>query len=102
MSRADWQAWAEAYDKEYGGFKECAFKIVRPEKGIKIHDTLTKLEYKEDNGIFLKRRVRLCGREDQQVEGKSFKSSDLCSPTLKAPEERLLAATAAWLPIIED
>ncbi len=28
-----------------------AFKVVRPEKGIKIHDTLTRLEYKEDNGV---------------------------------------------------
>ena len=23
-----------------------AFKVVRPEKGIKVHDTLTRLEYK--------------------------------------------------------
>ena len=44
------QDWAEAYDKEYRGFMERkAFKVVRPEKGIKIHDTLTRLEYKEDN-----------------------------------------------------
>ena len=64
---------------------------VRPEKGIKIHHTLTRLEYKEDNGIFLKRKVRLCARGDQQVEGGSFKSSDLYAPTLKAPEARLLA-----------
>ena len=38
MSREDLQSWAEAYDKEYCGFKErYAFKIIRPEKGIKIH-----------------------------------------------------------------
>jgi len=57
MSREDKQDWAEAYDKEYRGFMERkAFKVVRPEKGIKIHDTLTRLEYKEDNGTFLKRK----------------------------------------------
>ena len=54
MSREDKQDWAEAYDKEYRGFMERkAFKVVRPEKGIKIHDTLTRLEYKEDHGTFL-------------------------------------------------
>jgi hypothetical protein len=96
MSRDDKQEWAEAYDKEYRGFKERnAFKIVRPKPGVKIHDTLTRLEYKEDNGTFLKRKVRLCARGDQQVEGESFNSSDLYAPTLKAPEARLLAAIAA-------
>jgi hypothetical protein len=54
MSREDRQSWAEAYDKEYRGFKERnAFKIIRPEKGIIIHDTLTRLdsEYKEDKEL---------------------------------------------------
>ena len=42
MSREDRQSWDEAYDEEYRGFKERnAFKIIRPEKGIKIHHTLT-------------------------------------------------------------
>ena len=51
MSREDKQDWAEAYDKEYRGFMERnAFKVVRPAKGIKVHDTLTRPEYKEDNG----------------------------------------------------
>ena len=55
MSRDDKQGWAEAYDKDYRGFMERkAFKVGRPEKGIKVHDTLTRLEYKEDNGTFLK------------------------------------------------
>ena len=57
MSREDKQDWAEAYDKEYRGFMERkAFnlKVVRPEKGIKVHDTLTRLEYKEDIRTFLK------------------------------------------------
>jgi hypothetical protein len=69
MSRDDKQEWAEAYNKEYQGFKERnAFKVVRPDKGIRIHDTLTRLEYKEDNGTFLKRKhrkLRLCARGDQ-------------------------------------
>ncbi len=56
---------------------------------------MTRLEYKEDNGTFLKRKVRLCARGGQQIEGESFKSSDLNAPTLRAPEARLLAAIAA-------
>ena len=45
--------------------------------------------------MFLKRKVRLCARRDQQIEGESFNASDLHAPTLKAPEARLLAAIAA-------
>ena len=96
MSRIDKQEWAEAYDKEYQGFFERqAFKVVPAKPGVKIHDTLTRLEYKEDNGTFLKRKVRLCARGDQQVEGESFNSFDLYAPTLKSTEARLLAAIAA-------
>jgi hypothetical protein len=59
MSRDDKQEWAEAYNKKYQGFKERnACKVVHSDEGIKIHDTLTRLEYKEDNGTFLKRKVR--------------------------------------------
>ena len=61
MSREDKQEWAEAFDKEYRGFKERnAFKVVRPKPGVKILDTLTRLEYKEDNGTFQKRKARMC------------------------------------------
>jgi hypothetical protein len=60
-----------------------------------VHDTLTRLEYKEDNGTFLKRKTRLCARGDQQVDGVSYDSSDLYAPTLKAPEARLHAAITA-------
>jgi hypothetical protein len=98
MSLDDKQEWAEAYNKdsEYQGFKERnAFKVVRPDKGIRIDDALTRLEYKEDNGTFLKRKVRLCARGDQQIEGESFKSSDLYALTLKAPEARLFATITA-------
>ena len=96
MSREDRQEWGEAFTKEYRGFVERgAFKAVRPRPGVKVHDTLTRFEYKDDNGTFLKRKVRLCARGDQQIEGESFNSSDLYAPTLKAPEARLLAAIAA-------
>ena len=51
MKTLDKQAWAEAYNSEYQGFVERGvFKIVKPEPGVKIHDTITRLEYKEDNG----------------------------------------------------
>ena len=70
------------------------YVTVRPRKGVRIHDTLTRFEYKEDNSTFLKRKVRLCARADQQIEGQSFDSADLYAPTLKAPDARLLAAIA--------
>ena len=73
-----------------------AFKVVRPEKGIKVQDTtLTRLEHKKDDGTFLERKVRLCAKGDQQVEGERFTSSDLCAPSLKALEARLVATIAA-------
>jgi hypothetical protein len=51
---------------------------------VKFHDTLTRLEYKEDNREFLKNKVRLCARGDQQIPGVSFQESDLYAPVLKA------------------
>jgi hypothetical protein len=46
---------AEEYEKEYRELMEQnAFNVIRPEKGIKIHDTLTRLGYKKDNRTFLK------------------------------------------------
>ncbi len=48
-----------------------ALKVIRPEKqGIKVHDILTRLEYKEDNKTFLERKVHLYAKEDQQWEVK--------------------------------
>jgi hypothetical protein len=50
MKALDKQAWAAAYNSEFDGFQQQkVFKVVRPEPGVKIHDTLTRLEYKEDN-----------------------------------------------------
>ena len=54
--------------------------------------TTTRLDYKIDNGVLSKRKVRMCVRGDQQTED-SFNSSDFYSPVLKAPEARLLAAS---------
>ncbi len=95
MSRPDNQEWAEAYQKEYLGFKERGvFATVVPPKGAKILGTTTRLDYKIDDGVLTKRKVRMCVRGDQQLED-SFNPKDLCSPVLKAPEARLLAAIAA-------
>ncbi len=73
MKALDKQALAAAYTSEFLGFlQRKVFKVVRPESGVKIHDTLTRLEYNEDNGEFLKCKVRLCSRGDQQISGVSF------------------------------
>ena len=96
MKALDKQAWAAAYNSEYLGFKQLdVFKLVKPAPGVRIHDTLTRLAYKEDNGEFLKCKVRLCARGDQQLPEVSFKETDLYAPVLKAAEARLLLALAA-------
>ena len=95
MSRPDNQQWANAYMDEYLGFKERqVFATVPLPKGTKVLGTTTRLDYKVDNGVLTKRKVRMCVRGDQQTE-ESFNPSDLYSPVLKAPEARLLAAIAA-------
>jgi hypothetical protein len=63
-------------------------------KGAKLSETTTRLDYKIDNGVLNKRKVRMCVRGDQQTE-ESFKPSDQYSPVLKATEARLLAAITA-------
>jgi hypothetical protein len=68
---------------------------VKPETGARIHDTITRLEYKEDNGDFMKVKARMCVRGDQQIAGVSFKETDLYAPVLRAAEARLLLALVA-------
>jgi hypothetical protein len=53
MKAHDKQARAPAYNSKYLGFKQrYVFKVVRPEPGVRIHDTLTRLKYKEDDVEF--------------------------------------------------
>ncbi len=90
MKALDKQAWAAGYNSEFVRFQQRkVFKVVRPEPGLKIHDTLTRLEYKEDNVEFLKYKVRLCTRGDQQISGFSFQESDLYAPVLKSAASTL-------------
>ena len=66
MKALDKQAWAAAYNSESLGFRQReVFKLVKQEPGVRIHDTLTRLECKEDNGEFLECKVCLCTRVDQ-------------------------------------
>ena len=45
MKAHDKQAWAAAYNSDYLGFKQReVFKLVKPAPGVRIHDTLTRLE----------------------------------------------------------
>ena len=69
--------------------------MLKPEPGVKILDTLTRLKDKEENGEFIKCKARLCARGDQQVDGVNNKETDLYAPTLKASEARLLMAQMA-------
>ena len=82
MSRKDRQEWAEALNKEYIGFTDrTALAVVKPPKGERILGTLTRWEYKEDNGRLVKYTIRMVVRGDQQVEGESFTSSYLYATT---------------------
>ena len=98
MTRPDRELWAKAYQKEleYQGFKDrSVLKVVELPQGAKVLGTTTRPEYKINNGVFEKYKVRMCVRGDQQREGVDFNASDLYSPVLKAPEAQLLAAIAA-------
>ena len=81
-----------AYLKEYQGFKDRdAVRIVVQPLGAKILGSTTSTEYKTDQGVLQKSKVRLCARGDQQV----YEVNDTYSPVLKAPEVRPLTAIAA-------
>ncbi len=98
MHREDQQEWAEAYNKEYQGFimiEQETLKIARPDNGVKVLDTTTRADCKVTNGVFDKRKIRLCVCCNQQVEGGHFKFGDLYAPVMKASEVRLMVAIAA-------
>jgi hypothetical protein len=96
MRRKDSKEWQEAFDKEAQGFiQRKSFTQKRPPPGAKIIGTTTTLEYKMDNGEFIKRKARLCIRGDQQKKDEHYQASDLYSPVIKATEIRLLIAIAA-------
>ncbi len=99
VTRKDRAQWEEAMMEEYRGFQDMkALAIVKPPKGARLHDTLTRWEYKEENGKLAKYKVRMTIRGDQQVAGKSFDATDLYAPVLKAHEARLLLAiTGCWV-----
>jgi hypothetical protein len=81
LSRSNQQEWAAALNKEILGFKEMkALAIVKPPKVAKILGTLTRWEYKEENGKLVKYKVRMTVRGDQQVEGESIDPSDPFAP----------------------
>ena len=69
-----------------------AVRAVKPPPGAKILGATTRTEYKTSNGIFDKRKVRMCVRGNQQVEEQESFQQDLYAPTLKAQEARLIAA----------
>jgi hypothetical protein len=72
-----------------------ALAMVKSPKGARLHDTLTRWEYKEENGKLVEYKVHMTTRGDQQVAGESFVATDFYAPVLKAHEARLLLAIAA-------
>ncbi len=64
-------------------------------KGARIFGTLTRWEYKMENGKVVKCKVHMTVRGDQQVEGKSFDPADLYAPVLKHYEASLLNLTTS-------
>ena len=96
MARDNAHEWEDAYFKEYKGIMDRkAVKVVKLPPGTKALGTTTRLEYKMDNGVFIKRKARMCVRGDQQVEGRDYHSEDLYAHTLKAWELRMITAIAA-------
>ena len=82
--------------EEYQGFYEQGtLQVARPEPGSKILDTTTRADYKVTNGVFDKRKIRLCVCGNQQQEGVHYDSGNLYAPVMKASEVRLMVAIAA-------
>jgi hypothetical protein len=69
--------------------------VARPEPDAKILGTTTRTEYKIVNGLFTKRKVRLCVMGNLQRAGVHYQLGELYIPIMKAAEVRLFMALAA-------
>ena len=96
MRREDRQEWAEAYDSKYQGFYDHGtLKVVWQEPGAKVIGTTTRTEYKVVNGVFKKRKVRLCVMGNQQDNRVHFQLGELYTLVMKDAEVLLSVALAA-------
>ena len=61
MASPDREKWAAAYQKEFQGFKDRkVLAVVKLPAGAKALGTTTRLEYKINNGVLEKYKVRMC------------------------------------------
>jgi hypothetical protein len=68
MAHPDREQWAKAYQKEYQSFKDRkVLSVVKLPPGAKVLGTTTRLEYKINNGVFEKYKVRMCVRSDEGI-----------------------------------
>ncbi len=58
-------------------------------------DNTTHADYKVTNGVFDKRKIRLCVCCNQQVEGVHYISGDVYAPVMKPSEVFLMVAITA-------
>ena len=79
-------------EEHQGFFEQGTLQVARPEPGAKIFDTITRADYKVTNGVFEKRKIRLCVCGNQQEEGIHYNSGNLYAPVMKASEVRLMVA----------
>ncbi len=104
MSREDNHEWAEAYMAEYEGFlTQGTLKIVKPIKGAKIVDTTTRADYKVTNGLFEKRKIRLCVCGNQQEGHVHYNLGDLYALVMnlrnhrKSDSRSILQLEKTWM-----
>ncbi len=85
-----------AYDLEYQGFlQHGTLKLVLPELCVKVIGMTTSTEYKLTNGVFKKRKVRLCVIRNQQKDEIHYQQEERSASVMKAAEMRLFLAIAA-------
>ena len=93
MSRMQWSGWEHTRRSIKGSAIDCC-EIVIPQRGAnpaKVLGFTACTDYKVEQGVLQKRKVRLFAREDQQAYG----IDDTLSPALKATEVRSMTAIAA-------